>query len=84
MRAIYDVLIHYDTDKKVPVYGFGCSPPNTSEVSHCFPLNGNPEAPEIEGIDNILDAYRDLANKVKTTKTTYFEPVLQKAVEAAK
>ena len=44
MRAIQQVgavLTPYDTDQKIPVYGFGARLPPSGAVSHCFPLNGN-------------------------------------------
>ncbi len=41
------ILLDYDYDKLVPIYGFGakCHYPNfkTGTVNHCFPLNGNAE-----------------------------------------
>jgi hypothetical protein len=42
----------YDSDKLVPVYGFGAKVKlqtyNTQgKVHHCFPLNGNFENPEV-------------------------------------
>ena len=48
-EALYEVskiLLHYDYDKLVPVYGFGSKinmpTLNTNgKVHHCFPLNGN-------------------------------------------
>jgi hypothetical protein len=36
--------MHYDTTKQVAVYGFGGQPRGSREVSHCFPVNGNPAA----------------------------------------
>jgi len=42
------------------VFGFGGIPTHMGTVltSHCFPLNGNPAAPEICGIANIIETYR--------------------------
>jgi hypothetical protein len=50
----------YDADKKFPVFGFGGIPNHMgiSATSHCFPLNGNPENPEIYTIANIIQTYR--------------------------
>ena len=31
---------------------------NETQVSHCFPLNGNWANPEIVGVDGVLEAYR--------------------------
>ena len=46
MKAVGEILLDYDDDKKVPMFGFGAKPlfPNmyTKKVMHCFPLTGNP------------------------------------------
>ena len=42
-----------------PVYGFGAKLRNNpnSSASHCFALNGNAFAPEVEGVDGVIEAY---------------------------
>ena len=48
-EALHDasaIVLDYDTDKRVPCYGFGAKVkmPNynsNDSVSHCFPLNGS-------------------------------------------
>lgn len=57
------ILLDYDYDKLVPVYGFGakCSLPtynSMGKVSHCFPLNGNEENAHVFMLDGIINAYR--------------------------
>ena len=52
---------------------------NETEVSHCFPLNGNWGNPEIVGIDGVLDIYRENVNKIKFLGPTHFAPVIEKA-----
>lgn len=46
ITAISRILLNYDSDKRIPCYGFGGKPhfPNMNSivVSHCFPLSGNP------------------------------------------
>lgn len=46
------ILMDYDADKLVPVYGFGAKVrmPNFStgtNVHHCFPINGDAENPNL-------------------------------------
>lgn len=45
MNSIWGIIENYDSDKKIPAFGFGAKPkyPNLNEVSvnHCFPLSGN-------------------------------------------
>ena len=46
LTEVTNILMDYDYDKLVPVYGFGAKVdhPNLKsygKVHHCFPLNGN-------------------------------------------
>jgi hypothetical protein len=45
LDAVSKILLNYDSDKKIPAFGFGAKPHfpflNSSIVSHCFPLSGN-------------------------------------------
>jgi hypothetical protein len=44
--AVSRILLNYDSDKKIPAFGFGAKPrfPTLASpvVSHCFPLSGIP------------------------------------------
>ncbi len=61
-EALFEVskiLLDYDYDKLVPLYGFGAkfNIPNfntNGNVSHCFPLNGNPMNPDVFQIKGIM------------------------------
>lgn len=48
--AVGDILINYDSSKRVPVWGFGGAPRAGMDTLHCFPLNGNPANPEVDGV----------------------------------
>jgi hypothetical protein len=50
IQAVGSILAYYDSDKMFPVYGFGAKIPPYWNVSHCFPLNGNPSNPEVPGV----------------------------------
>jgi hypothetical protein len=61
--ALYNVggvIEPYDSDRSFPVYGFGGIPTHMgiNQTNHCFPMNGNLQAPEIFGIENIIACYR--------------------------
>ena len=58
IKACGDIVGYYDSDQKFPAFGFGGKFYGDSKVSHCFPLNRNPDDPEIQGINGILKAYR--------------------------
>ena len=49
IKEIWEILEGYDSDKKIPAYGFGAKPhfPNikSNTVNHCFHLNDNPNDP---------------------------------------
>jgi len=51
IKSVASVLASYDSDQKFPVFGFGAKAPELGGVSHCFPLNGNPDNPEVDGIE---------------------------------
>lgn len=50
IKSVASVLVPYDSDQKIPVFGFGARMP-TGTVSHCFPLNGNLQNPEVQGVE---------------------------------
>lgn len=82
-----EILLNYDFDKKVPVYGFGGIPslPNYHKGStdDCFPLNGNKKDPEVLGLVGIMDAYKHALNHVSLSGPTVFAPVIENAIEIA-
>ena len=59
IKQVGDILEQYDHFKNFPCFGFGGVPRfmGENEVSHCFPLNGNFDEPEVQGIDGILETY---------------------------
>eukprot|EP00898_Chlorokybus_atmophyticus_P000712 jgi/Chlat1/1641/Chrsp127S01948 len=75
-------LLFYDTDKKFPVWGFGGQVGNNT-VSHCFNLNGNPQNPEVAGVQGILDAYMQAIQHVSLSGPTLFTPVINASVSIA-
>jgi hypothetical protein len=53
--AISNILLNYDSDKKIPAFGFGAKTKfptmqNSNLVNHCFPLSGNPNQIEANGL----------------------------------
>lgn len=83
-QAIYQVgniLEVYDSDKKFPVFGFGGIPLPSSDVEFCFPLNGNKSAPEVLGVQGIIDVYHQSQKNVLLAGPTYFEKIMKKAAK---
>ncbi|CAG9323477.1 unnamed protein product [Blepharisma stoltei] len=76
LKAVGDILQYYDSDKKIPVYGFGAKlPPNFDVISHCFALNGNFFDPEVNGVDGVLDSYKSAVASVKFHGPTIFNEI---------
>ena len=50
IKSVGSVLTPYDSDNQFPVFGFGAKFRHNGEVSHCFPLNFNPQHPEVVGV----------------------------------
>ncbi|KAF9428042.1 Copine-8 [Podila epigama] len=74
IRSVGNILQCYDTDKKFPVYGFGGRV--NGAVSHCFALNGNPQYPEVDGVDGVLAAYWHALQFAELYGPTNFAPVI--------
>ena len=83
IKYLGELLLNYDYDKEVPVFGFGGIPrfdgSAGKKVDHCFSVNGNPKNPNIKGIDEILRSYLESVKKVDLSSPTLFEPILQEA-----
>lgn len=71
----------------VPVFGFGGKPklPNFSfnQALHCFPLNGNPNNPEVYGLEGIMQSYLNMLLHVELAGPTLFNPIITEAVKVA-
>ena len=78
LNSVGAVLQNYDTDNKIPAFGFGGVPlyMGAQEVSHCFHLNGV-ENPEWDGLKGLLDAYNFSLANVKLYGPTFFAPLLE-------
>lgn len=88
-QAAISILGNYDNDKKVPVFGFGgCFPAvGITQVSHCFPLSGNPVNTDVRSTDELFQLYRQVLPSLQFSGPTYFAPIIIeccKTVEAAR
>jgi Copine len=81
-QAIADVvsiLLHYDSDKKVPVLGFGAK--YGGEVRHCFQCGPTPEA---DGLQGVMDAYKStLSGELIMSCPTVLTEVLENTARKA-
>lgn len=77
----------YDSDRSFPVFGFGGVPRHIrgmNSTSHCFALNGNPQNPEIIGINNIVATYRQNQEQIGLSGPTLFGPLLNQFLDYCK
>lgn len=82
IRAVGAVLAPYDHDGAIPAYGFGGNVPDPAgrrppTISHCFPLNGQPAAPEVRGLDGVLRAYFGALQCVALSGPTLFAELIE-------
>jgi len=76
IKSVGNILQYYDSDKQVPVFGYGASIPDHS-TSHCFAVNGNIFDPEVDGIDGVAKAYERAIKTVRLSGPTNFSPVIK-------
>merc|ERR1712060_838533 len=77
IRATGDILQYYDSKKQIPVYGYGATvPPTQSRASHCFALNGDIFNPEVDGLEGVVEAYKNALKNVNLYGPTNFAPVI--------
>ena len=78
IRSVGNILQYYDSDKHIPVLGFGATvPPSTNRASHCFALNGNIFDPEVDGMDGVVEAYKNALRNVNLYGPTNFAPIIE-------
>lgn len=87
-RAILSVgpiLMQYDKDKRVPVYGFGAATPITgpNNVSHFFPLTFRPDA-NVKDVTGIMEAYQFALPQLTFGGPTNFSPTVRNITRDAR
>lgn len=78
IRSVGSILQYYDSDKQIPVLGFGAAiPPYDKTADHCFALNGDIFNPECDGIEGVIETYKNAINRVNLYGPTHFGPILE-------
>ncbi|KAJ0694126.1 putative copine, protein BONZAI, von Willebrand factor A-like domain superfamily [Helianthus annuus] len=80
IMEVGEVLQFYDNNKRFPAWGFG-GKLNDGPVSHCFNLSGNDDNCEVEGVQGIMDAYKNALHTVTLQGPTLFGQVINKAAD---
>lgn len=79
ISAISSILLQYDSDKKIPVLGFGAK--YGGVVRHCFQCGA---APEADGLQGVMDAYHSIfSSGLILSRPTVFNEVLETSAEKA-
>lgn len=58
LQGICSIMTKYDSDQKYPVYGFGAK--RDGVIRHCFPFSTTNTSAEVEGVEGILQIYREV------------------------
>ena len=56
---------------------------SSPNVLHCFPLNGNPNDPEVFAIEGIMGVYMNVLRNVELSGPTLFNPLITEAMKVA-
>jgi len=82
ISSVGNILLSYDSDGRVPTYGFGAKLPD-GNVSHCFHVNGT-NFPEVVGVNGILQSYyNSFSHGVTLFGPTNFAPIINVAAQIA-
>mmetsp|Transcript_27978 Transcript_27978/g.24664 ORF Transcript_27978/g.24664 Transcript_27978/m.24664 type:complete len:215 (-) Transcript_27978:348-992(-) len=81
--SVCDILLCYDYDKHVPVFGFGGKRPGEPKVNHCFALNLNENNPEVFQIDGIMQVYANALQTCRLSGPTFFNEVIRRGAQIA-
>lgn len=84
ISSVGGILQYYDSDKKIPLLGFGAKiPPTNNRASHCFAVNGDIFNPECDGLDEVIEVYKNALNKINFYGPTHFSEVIKLAADMA-
>ncbi|MES1921750.1 Copine-1, variant 2, partial [Bonamia ostreae] len=61
-RACAQTIANIDSDQKIPVWGFSAR--LNGQLSRCFSLTFNPSMPKVNGVQEVIDCYRNALNCV--------------------
>jgi len=84
ISQVVEVLEPYDSDGKIPLYGFGCRMKgDRSGTSHCMTLTFNEANAEVDGLAGVMKAYKYALRVVDLTGPTLFQQIIEMACAIA-
>ena len=84
IQSCGNILAYYDYDQLFPVFGFGGKFCMDNNVSHCYPINMNFDNPNIQYIEGVLQAYRNIMNQTQLYGPTYFHYIINHIISIVK
>ena len=84
IRSCGNIVAYYDYDQLFPAFGFGGRFCGNQKVHHCYPLNMNFNDPNIQGIEGIIQAYRNILNQTMLYGPTYFHEIINQVISVVK
>jgi hypothetical protein len=82
--AVGGILEFYDSDKLIPVFGFGGVPRGQHHVNHCFSLTGDESNPYVPGVPGVVEAYHRGLETTSLSGPTHFSGILERANHLAR
>ena len=83
LQSVGSILANYDNNQLFPAYGYGGVPTWTGQLSHCFAMTGRDDAPAVQGINGILDVYKQALQRVQLSGPTLFNPIIRQSIQIA-
>lgn len=88
IKEVGEILLDYDDDKLVPVYGFGADLKypqlKSNGVSHSFPCTGIKGTEEVYHIQGMLDVYEHAQKHITFNGPTFLAPLFRNIMELSK
>eukprot|EP00960_Hanusia_phi_P033495 750480-Hanusia_phi.AAC.16 len=83
VSSVGKILEEYSTSKTFGAYGFGAQMAD-GDVSFCFPLNGNKAKPTVNGVEGVLQAYKQFLENAVMSGPTNFADIIHEANQACR
>lgn len=74
---------YYNSTKRIASYGFGAKVNYFHETSNCFALTGDIFQPEVNGVQELIEAYKQAVNKVEASGPTSYAETIEAVMNRA-
>lgn len=83
ITSVGTILMQYDTDKSVPVFGFGAILPGCTAASHFFNVTLDSANAYVHDVAGVVDAYRTCLPQLRLAGPTNFAPCIREVKREA-